>query len=103
VLLLQYTGGTYSDSNRCEPGFRSGPFTYSGERNLSFFDPDALPVTDNGDGQQLGIDSVIGKPTCEQRQYAVKAMAMVGLLIAKFARFAEHVDAGVMESAPKAV
>ncbi len=34
--------------------------------------------------------------------YDVKAKALVGMFIANFAQFADHVDAGVMESAPKA-
>ena len=34
--------------------------------------------------------------------YDAKAKALVGMFIANFAQFADHVDAGVMESAPKA-
>ncbi len=38
----------------------------------------------------------------DKAAYDAKAKALVGMFIANFAQFADHVDAGVMESAPKA-
>jgi phosphoenolpyruvate carboxykinase (ATP) len=52
-----------------------------------------------------GVDSKILNPRetwADKAAYDEKANALVGMFIANFEQFADHVDAGVMESAPKA-
>ena len=52
-----------------------------------------------------GVDSKILNPRetwADKAAYDSKAKALVGMFIANFAQFVDHVDAGVMESAPKA-
>ena len=38
----------------------------------------------------------------DKAAYDAKAQALVGMFVENFAQFADHVDAGVRESAPKA-
>ncbi len=63
--------------------------------NFGFQVPVAVP----------GVDSKILNPRetwADKAAYDQKAKALVGMFIANFAQFEDHVDAGVMESAPKA-
>jgi phosphoenolpyruvate carboxykinase (ATP) len=52
-----------------------------------------------------GVDAKILNPRetwADKAAYDAKAKALVGMFIANFAQFADHVDAGVREAAPKA-
>jgi phosphoenolpyruvate carboxykinase (ATP) len=52
-----------------------------------------------------GVDAQILNPRetwADKDAYDVKAKALVGMFVANFEQFADHVDAGVRESAPKA-
>ena len=63
--------------------------------NFGFQVPIAVP----------GVDAKILNPRetwTDKAAYDEKAKALVGMFIANFEQFADHVDAGVMESAPKA-
>lgn len=63
--------------------------------NFGFAVPVAVP----------GVDGTLLNPRetwGDKAAYDARARALVGMFIDNFAQFAEHVDAGVMESAPKA-
>ncbi len=69
--------------------------TFRTDPNFGFQVPVAVP----------GVDAKILNPRdtwADKAAYDAKAKALVGMFIENFAQFADHVDAGVMESAPKA-
>jgi phosphoenolpyruvate carboxykinase (ATP) len=69
--------------------------TFRTDPNFGFQVPVSVP----------GVDAKILDPRStwvDPAAYDAKARALVDMFIANFAQFADHVDAGVMESAPKA-
>jgi phosphoenolpyruvate carboxykinase (ATP) len=101
-----WTGGIYGTGSRMPIRVTRALLNAALDGSLN----DAEFRTDPNFGFQVpvsvpGVEPRILNPRetwADKAAYDVKAKALVGMFVANFAQFADHVDAGVRESAPKA-